>query len=210
MIVISGPDTDEITLASLAKLSFPILHVSTSQIANIRHLDHLTAEEMRAYCDRAIEFIRSNYGSYSIPELQRPGPQGTITLPLEETGHFIAVPNEAALKSLGYQLAPLQKPISPLTILATLSRQEADEPHVRMIRNSATMLRDIRTTTVAKSSPVPVRTVVDLIVTAPSVFHHISPELLKPEVPEAERKALGIVMRGLALTPPRLLDHFVS
>lgn len=198
MIVISGPGTDELTSASLANLTFPILHVSTSRVANFPHLDHLTEEEIRAYCNRAIEFIRSTYGSYSIPELQRPGPQGTITLPLEETGHFVAVPNEAALKSFGYQLAPLKKPISPLTILSTLSRQEADEPHVRRIRESANILRDVRTAAVAKSSPVPVRTVINLIVSAPSVFHHVSPELLKPEVPESERQALGIVMRGLA------------
>jgi hypothetical protein len=170
MIVISGPGTDELTAARLAKLTFPVLHVSTSRFATIPHLDQLTLEEMRAYCDRAIEFIRKNFGSYSIPELQRPGPQGTITLPLEETGHFVAVPNEAALKSFGYQLAPLKKPISPLTILSTLSRQEADEPHVRRIRESAMILRDVRTTAVAKSSPVPVRTVIDLIVGAPIMF----------------------------------------
>jgi hypothetical protein len=139
MIVISGPGTDELTSTVLTALNFPILHVTTSQIANILHLDQLTVEDIRVYCDKAIAFIRSNYGSYSIPELQRPGVQNTITLPLEATGHFVAIPNEVALESLGYRLEPLKEPINPLTMLSTLSRQEADEPHVRMVSKSATI-----------------------------------------------------------------------
>jgi hypothetical protein len=78
------------------------------------------------------------------------------------------------------------------------SREAARKQGERMVSKSATILAGVRTTAVAKGSAVPVRTAIDLIISAPSVFHHISPDLLRPEVPEVERKALGIVMRALA------------
>ena len=197
MIVVSGPGTDEITSASLAKVNFPTLHVTTSNITSLPCIDRLTLDEMRTYCHEAIEFIRNHHGSYSIPTVQARDQEDAIALPLEETGHFVAIPNEVALESLGYQLTPRKEPIRALRFLSALSREEADEPHVKIILSSANMLADVRNAAVAQSSPVPVRAVVDLIVTAPAVFHHIAPELLRPEVPERERKALGIIMRAL-------------
>lgn len=171
LVVISGPGTDEVTAASVARSEFPILHVTTTRSSSILYLNNLTAEQLRNYCNQAITYIQRRHNTFITPELKLPTRDIPLALPLQSTDHFVAVPNEIVLESLGYCLESGKSSIEPMTVLSP-DNAESDGQRVKLILDSAKVLAEIRTTAVARSSLVPVRTAVDLILTAPAVYHH--------------------------------------
>ncbi len=197
VVLISGQGTDEAAASYAARSEFPILHVTTSVPSPILRLADLTRAHLHAHCKRAIAFIRERYGPFVIPELGLPLQKSPLALPYREADHFLTAPNELALKSLGYLLEPCESPLERMTLLPSSNTEEVNAPYAKLVLDSAKVLASVRTVAVARSSPVPVRTAIDLILTAPAVYHHIGPELLRPELPEAERKTLGILMREL-------------
>jgi hypothetical protein len=197
VVLISGPGTDEAAASYAARSKLPILHVTTAVPSPIPRLDELTREHLQAHCERAIAFIRERYGSLVVPELGLPVRETPLALHYTASDHFLTSPNELALESLGYLLETRESPLKAMNVLPSGNTEEVNAPYAKLILDSAKVLASVRTAAIARSIPVPGRTAVDLILTAPAVYHHIGPELLRPELPEAERKTLGILMREL-------------
>lgn len=197
VVVISGAHTDDPTAAHVANSEFPILHVTTSDSSNILHLQELTAERLRTYCDQAIKFINAHYSTYVVPDF---GPLVEVTsqaLLLQSSGHLATLSNETTLASFGYEIRSGEPVIKPLTIPSSDSAS-ANEAHAKIILESVNEVNRVRGETLSNNGASFSRTACELILTAPAVFHHVSPDQLSPDVPEADRQALGIVMRTLS------------
>jgi hypothetical protein len=207
VVVISGPQTDDSTSDCVSKFDFPILHVTTSESPDILHLKDLTTERLRSHGMQAIEFINAHHSTYVVPELGTPAEESPQPLSLQRSGHLATLPNETALESFGYDMRSGEPIIKPLTIPSSDSTS-GNETHAKIILESANELNRVRSEALLNDGAGSSRAACDLILTASAVFHHVSPDQLSPEIPEADRQALGIVMR--TLTTQKSYPQFVG
>jgi hypothetical protein len=165
--VFSDKGTYSETMAFIEGAAHPILHVSVLETKTALHLDKLRRDDFVEYVKRVVQHLTP---TLSRPELltvntllDKMAPQGEVRIPLKRRFHFITLPNEATLTSLGYSLDDGEQLIG-----------YDDAPYVQAIIESTDAVNNERRRTLESEDTIlPFPLGLDLIVTSPAIYKHL-------------------------------------